>query len=72
MRGNLLIHSVASLDLMTCNIGPSPTYVRYNAQSIVDVTLARLEPGAVVKNWRVRLDQNSESDHQYITHEVFK
>ena len=69
-RGHLLVDFVVSLDLMSCNIGSSPTYVRYNAQSIVDVTFTRLEPGAEIRNWRVRSDLNSESDHRYITYEL--
>ncbi|XP_022164949.1 uncharacterized protein LOC111029981 [Myzus persicae] len=71
-RGDLLVDFVVSLDLMSYNIGSSPTYVRYNAQSIVDVTFARLEPCAEIRNWRVRSDLNSESDHRYITYELAK
>lgn len=70
MRDNLLVDFFASLDLKICNIGSFPTYVRYNAQSIVDVTFARLEPGVEIKNWQVGLNQNSESDHRYITYEI--
>ncbi|KAL4103572.1 hypothetical protein QTP88_018933 [Uroleucon formosanum] len=69
-RGNLLVNFVASLDLISCNVGSSSTYVRYNAQSIVDVTFARLDQGAEIRNWRVRLDLNSESDNRYITYEL--
>ncbi|KAL4084731.1 hypothetical protein QTP88_027651 [Uroleucon formosanum] len=71
-RGVLLMDFVISLDLMSCNFGSTPTYVRYNAQSIVDVTFARLELelGAEIRNWRVRSDLNSESDHRYITYEL--
>ncbi|KAL4090583.1 hypothetical protein QTP88_025387 [Uroleucon formosanum] len=69
-RGLLLVDFVISLDLMSCNIGSTPTYVRYNARSIVDVTFARLEPGAEIRNWRVRSNLNSESDHHYITYEL--
>ncbi|KAL4091732.1 hypothetical protein QTP88_026379 [Uroleucon formosanum] len=69
-RGLLQVDFVISLNLMSCNIGSTPTYVRYNARSIVDVTFARLEPGAKIRNWRVRSDLNSKSDHRYITYEL--
>jgi hypothetical protein len=69
-RGDLLVDFVVSLDLVSCNIGSSPTYVRYNAQSIIDVTFARLEPGVEIRNWRVLSDLNSESDHRYIIYEL--
>lgn len=70
VRGNLLVDLVASLDLTTCNTSSSFTYVRYSAQLIINVTFTRLELGAEVKNWRVRLDLNSESDHRYITYDI--
>lgn len=69
-RGDLLVDFFVSLDLLCCNIGSSPSYVRYNAQSIVDGTFVQLEPGTEIRNWRARSDVNSESNHRYITYEL--
>jgi len=69
-RGNILVELVVSLDLTSYNAGSSPTYVRYNAQSIVDVTFAQMNPGAGIINWQMRSNLNSESDHGYITDEI--
>lgn len=37
---------------------------------MVDVTFARLEPGVLIDDWRVRTELNSESDHNYVSYTV--
>lgn len=66
-RGTLLSDFAAEHGMLVANVGLLPTYHRYNAESIVDVTFARLRPGLSVSDWLVRSDVNSESDHYYIT-----
>lgn len=71
-RGHLLSELAAEQDCTICNLGNTPTYRRYNTASIVDVTLARLEPGMTIQDWRVRTDMNSESDHFYISYTLHR
>jgi len=56
--------------MLECNVGSVPTYSRYNANSIVDVTFSRIRMNGTVSGWVVRPDINSESDHRYVTFEV--
>lgn len=65
-RGRLLSDFAASIGLNTCNVGNTPTYRRVDAQSVVDVTFLRPIAGAEISGWKVHLELNSESDHDYI------
>lgn len=67
-RGFRLSELAAEQDLVTCNLGNTPTYRRRNAASTVDVTFARLEFGMTIQDWRVLTHMNSKSDHQYISY----
>jgi len=67
-RGDLLANFCASLDLAVCNRGSTPTYTRYNARSIVDVTFVRADSDWEVIDWRVLSDVGSESDHCYVAY----
>lgn len=66
-RGTLLTNLVASHSMLVYNQGTSPTYSRVNAESIVDVTFARLNPGGSISDWQVLSELGSESDHSYLS-----
>lgn len=66
VRGVRLSNFAEFLGLQVCNVGTSPTYTRYNAASVMDVTFARLDPSAQVADWKVLADLGSESDHKYV------
>lgn len=51
------------------NEGSQPTYSRANAESVIDVTFARLNPSLQVLGWKV-LEDYSGSDHNYITYSI--
>jgi len=57
-RGALLSDQAATLDLIVCNTGSTPTYRRVNSASVIDVTLARSVPNnhPLVNDWRVLED----------------
>jgi len=69
-KGELLEAWTASLDLWLANIGDAPTCVRWQGSSVVDLTW--VSPGLVgrVVDWRVRVDFESLSDHQYISFSI--
>lgn len=65
-RGALLSDLAWSLGLVLANRGSSPTYIRGEANSIIDVTFAK---NAAVSGWRV-LPEDSLSDHQYVAFSI--
>lgn len=67
LRGGQLADLAASLDLMVENSGSTATYRRINAESVIDVTFARLVAPAAIRGWKVLDGEESASDHRYIT-----
>lgn len=67
-RGFTLSEAIASMGLAVENIGDSPTFLRANSSSVIDVTFSRLTANSGVTDWKV-LDIYSDSDHRYITFE---
>ncbi|KAF0711018.1 Uncharacterized protein FWK35_00035282, partial [Aphis craccivora] len=65
-RGELLADLVASLGLTLANTGDTPTFVRGEATSVIDVTFSR---GAEIHGWTV-LDEINLSDHAYVTFSI--
>ncbi|CAI6356613.1 unnamed protein product [Macrosiphum euphorbiae] len=65
-RGELLSDLAVSLDLILSNVGDTPTFVRGEATSIIDVAFSR---GVGVYVWSV-LDELNLSDHAYITFSI--
>ncbi|KAE9528675.1 hypothetical protein AGLY_012250 [Aphis glycines] len=68
-RGTLLADLVAALDATVCNDGQSPTFVRNQSKSFIDVSFVSSRILGLVKNWTVREDE-SLSLHRYISFEV--
>lgn len=68
-RGTLLADLVAALDATVCNDGQSPTFVRNQSKSYIDVSFVSSRILGLVKNWTVREDE-SLSLHRYISFEV--
>ncbi|KAL4082648.1 hypothetical protein QTP88_029709 [Uroleucon formosanum] len=68
-RGTLLADMLASLDAAVCNNGQSPTFVRGQSQSYIDLTFVSARILDSVSNWVVREDE-SLSLHRYITFDV--
>lgn len=66
-RGHLVEEWAAQSDLKLTNVGNCPTCVRPQGSSIID--LIWVSPGLLrrVREWRVRHDILSLSDHLYIT-----
>ncbi|XP_066596482.1 uncharacterized protein [Prorops nasuta] len=64
-RGCLLKDFFLKHDLILCNQGSSPTYQRFNAESILDLTLISCRLLDRIKNWSVSRDYSG-SDHNYI------
>jgi hypothetical protein len=52
--------------LTVANQGKIPTYVRVNAQSVIDVTFTRLMRSTCIRGWHVLHDLESASDHRYL------
>jgi len=72
-RGSLLSNFAASLELVVCNEGSTPTYRRVNAASVVDVTFSRSGRNRpLVKDWSVITGCYTASDHEYIGYSVLK
>lgn len=69
-RGDLVDEWAAELDLRLANIGSSPTCVRSQGSSIVDLTWT--SPGIIqsVDGWHVDLDAETLSDHMYIQFKI--
>uniref|UniRef100_A0A2S2PKY3 Retrovirus-related Pol polyprotein from type-1 retrotransposable element R1 n=1 Tax=Schizaphis graminum TaxID=13262 RepID=A0A2S2PKY3_SCHGA len=65
-RGELLADLVASLSLTLANTGDTPTFVRGEATSVIDVTFSK---GVEIHGWTV-LDEINLSDHAYVTFSI--
>jgi hypothetical protein len=59
-----------SLGLHIINRGSTPTCVRWQGTSIVDVTFATPSLANQIEDWRVEEDVETQSDHQYILFSV--
>ncbi|VVC35249.1 Endonuclease/exonuclease/phosphatase,Reverse transcriptase domain,Zinc finger, CCHC-type, partial [Cinara cedri] len=68
-RGSALADLVASLGLVSANVGSKPTFQRRGAQSVIDVTFASASLASRIRGWEV-LDDFTDSDHKYVTFEV--
>lgn len=68
-RGTLLADLTAALDMFACNAGASPTFVRGQSKSHIDVTFASSRIRGTVNNWMVS-DEEALSLHRYINFEV--
>lgn len=69
-RGEIVMEWLASDQLVMINDGAHPTFVRGNYGSHLDLTIAKQNIAAKIKNWQVLVDLESLSDHLYITFEV--
>lgn len=65
-RGQLLERFAASVDLWPVNVGSVPTFSAGDRPSVIDVTFANLPRGSSIRDWRVREDLFSDSDHRYV------
>lgn len=68
-RGTILSDLVAALDLTTCNNGDSPTFVRGQSKSFIDITFTSNTIRGKVHGWCV-LDSESLSLHKFICFSV--
>lgn len=64
-RGEILLRWSASKNINLLNTGSSPTCVRPQGTSIVDLTWAEAILSSKIREWRV-LDEYTASDHMYI------
>ncbi|XP_029670924.1 uncharacterized protein LOC115240096 [Formica exsecta] len=69
-RGRLLIGWAAEKELCVGNRGETPTCVRPQGSSIVNLTWISPDLLRFIKNWKVREDVESMSDHNYITFDL--
>jgi len=68
-RGNALLEYFVTTDLIILNNGTKPTSVAAGRQTIIDITLASSGIASFVTEWRVS-DEESLSDHRYITFQI--
>jgi len=66
-RGLVLERWAAELDLRIMNVGNTPTCVRHNGSSIIDLTWSSANICGLISDWCVLSDVLSLSDHRYIT-----
>lgn len=66
-RGHLLEDWAAEMDLRVLNNGMEYTCIRPQGMSIIDLTWTSPELLTRIKNWRVRVDLQSLSDHLCIS-----
>jgi len=65
-RGNVLERWAAALDLRLANDGHSPTCVRTQGSSIIDLTWSSADIARYVSDWQVLFEVISLSDHRYV------
>ena len=65
-RGEIVAEWAAELDLQLLNEGRKSTCVRWQGESIVDLTWASPSVARKVKQWEVMEDTETSSDHRYI------
>lgn len=70
MRGEVLEEWAASLDLVLLNVGTSPTCIRAQGTSVVDLTWCSPDMAKNMSNWRVIGDTETMSDHALIEIEI--
>jgi len=68
-RGAILADLMSALDLHACNSGVSPTFVRGQSESHIDVTLVSNTIRGKVVDWKV-LENESLSLHKYISFDI--
>ncbi|KAJ8910521.1 hypothetical protein NQ315_012818 [Exocentrus adspersus] len=68
-RGEYWSEWIATLNIGVLNDGKKPTFVRGQSKSYIDVTCASSKIQRVIQNWMV-LDDETLTDHQYITFEM--
>nr|CAI5852388.1 unnamed protein product [Callosobruchus analis] len=64
-RGIYLTEHIAASNLVTLNHGDTPTFMRGEYQSYIDVTIATQSTASEVTDWKV-LDTETLSDHRHI------
>lgn len=64
-RGELVAEWMAEDDLIVHNQGETPTFIRGNSQSYIDLTFSTRKIAGSVVNWRV-IEEESLSCHQHI------
>ncbi|XP_025264126.1 uncharacterized protein LOC112637796 [Camponotus floridanus] len=69
-RGRLLEDWISERDLCILNQGSSPTCVRPQGSSVIDVTLCTAGMVRLVHNWKVLTHKETLSDHYYIYYEI--
>lgn len=69
-KGDIVAEFVASLGLSVANRGHEWTCVRRNGGSIIDVTFATPTLASRISGWKVLKEEESLSDHPYITFEI--
>ena len=69
LRGKILLEYLSLNNLFLINEGDSPTWERGNLQDVIDLTFATRNVSRKVLFWKV-LDQDSNSDHNYISMEI--
>lgn len=52
-RGGLLSDLMSSLNMIVCNKGNSPTFVRGYSETHIDITFASERIGNRISNWRI-------------------
>lgn len=69
-RGRLLENWISERDLCILNTGSTPTCVRPQGSSTIDVTLCTSGMFSYIHSWNVLTDTVSLSDHYYISYET--
>jgi len=69
-RGSIVERWAAGLDLNIVNTGSTPTCVRHNGWSIVDLTWTTSDIFRLLSDWQVLSDAVSMSDHKYIVFRI--
>ncbi|XP_052749771.1 uncharacterized protein LOC128200421 [Galleria mellonella] len=69
-RGKLLEDWAIAAGLVVLNHGSAATCVRFNGESIVDISLASSTIAHRVRGWRVMAEVETMSDHRYIRLDV--
>ena len=74
-RESLILDMLIEYDLTIANIGTSPTFVRTNVESIIDLTIVSngldTDDGLNIVDWKVE-DADLHSDHRLITFRIDK
>ncbi|XP_041987956.1 uncharacterized protein LOC121739522 [Aricia agestis] len=69
-RGRVVANWLASKGFVLANRGTTSTCVRWQGESIVDLTLSSPTVARRITNWRVLSDKETLSDHRYIRFDV--